>query len=354
MGEHMVVQLYGDKHHKTVIQNKYAAEHDEPEQKGNKDSLQNGLSINVRGESDSVLMRKQIARKRAKKAIEDAWAGDRKIDADIDRRKEHLRQLRDDISRRTGYIMAYEEKKAQLREEYDIDEDSEAQKELLEKREQSLVDPEVVLTQDEKERLAEIDEYEVRVHEMDVTIHEFQTEYMTGLQTLESNEDAEIASIAAIRMEQVKFNEMLKAQKAAGKIEAAAGEGVFDMLVDEAKEHIDKTFEEKREAAKEKAEQEVKEEEKLEARRAVQEIRQKQSDLERLELEPAESRETEAARIEQEKNAREQEDILAEVEKSSTGTASISSQTRIEVKQMLHKMNLLEEDLKGMEVDDSI
>lgn len=308
----------------------------------------------MRGESDSVLMRKQVARKRAKKAIADAWSGDRKIDEDISKRKEHQRQLRDDISRRTGYIMAYEEKKAQLKEEYDIDEDSEAQKMLLEKREQSLVNPEVVLTQAEKDRLAEIDEYEARVHEMDVTIHEFRTERVTGLRTLEANEDAEIASISAIRMEQVKFNEMLKAQKAAGKIEASAGESVFDMLVNEAKEHISESLEEKREEAKERAGKEGKEEEKIEARRAEKEIQQKQFEQKMTELEPTESRETETARIEQEKNAREQEDILAEVEESSTGTASTSSQTRIEIKQMLHKMNLLEEDLKGLEVDDSI
>lgn len=351
----MAVQLYGEKHHKTVIQNKYAAKQDEPEQKkGKNNSLQNGLSINVRGESDAVLMRKQIAKKRAKKAIEDAWAGDRKIAADVDKRKEHLQELRDDISRRTGYIMAYEEKKAQLKEEYDIDEDGEAQKALLEKREQSLTDPEIVLTQEEKERLAEIDEYEARIHEMDVTIHEFRTERVTGLRTLEIMEDAEIASIAAIHMEQAKFDEMLKAQKAAEKMEAAAGADVFDKLVDEAREHVDKELEEKREEAKEKAEKKGREEEKREARRAEKEIRQKQFEPESAELEPVESRETEADRVEQEKNAREQEDILAEVEKSSTGTASTSSQTRIEIRQMLHKMNLLEEDLKGLEVDDSV
>ena len=124
---------------------------------------------------------------------------------------------------------------------------------------------------------------------------------------------------------------------------------MFDMLIDEAKEHIKETLEEKREEAKEKAEKEGREEARIEAQRAAKEIQQKQ-----FTLESAESRETEAARIEQEKNAREQEDILTEVEKGSTGTASTSSQTRIEIKQMLHKMNLLEEDLKGLEVDDSI
>ncbi len=71
-------------------------------------------------------------------------------------------------------------------------------------------------------------------------------------------------------------------------------------------------------------------------------------------MEQTESRAAEEARIEQQREARKQEDILTGVEKNATGTASSSSQTRIEIKQMLHKMNLLEEDLKGMEVDDSI
>lgn len=351
----MAVQLYGEKHHKTVIQNKYAAEHDEAKRKkSNDNSGRKGLSINVSGESDSVLMRKQIARKRAKKAVEDAWAGDRKIAGDVERRKEHLQEVRDDISRRTGYIMAYEEKKAQLKEEYDIDEESEAHKKLLEKREKSLADPEVVLTQAEQERLAEIGEYEARVHEMDVTIHEFRTEQKTGLRTLEAMEDAEIASITAIHVEQTKFDEMLKAQKAAEKMEAAASGEVFDMLIDETKEHIDETLEERREEAREKAEKENREEEKRELQRVEKEIQQKQLEPEQGNFELVENRETEVHRIEQEKNAREQEDILAEVEKSSTGTASTSSQTRIEIKQMLHKMNLLEEDLKGLEVDDSL
>lgn len=69
-------------------------------------------------------MRKQIAHKRAKKAIEDAWAGDRKIAEDVETRKENLRELQGEIAQKTGYLMAYQEKKAELKEEYAIDEES--------------------------------------------------------------------------------------------------------------------------------------------------------------------------------------------------------------------------------------
>ena len=92
--------------------------------------------------------------------------GDRKIQSDIETRKENLRELRSDISQKAGYLMAYHEKKAESKEEYGIDENSEEQKALLAKREQSLVNPEVVLTQAEQKRLAGIDEYEARVREM--------------------------------------------------------------------------------------------------------------------------------------------------------------------------------------------
>ncbi len=347
----MTVQSMGRKSHSTVItQCESAAKSGGTGQKTDGKSLPGkGISMNVREESDGVLMRREIARKRARKAVQDAWAGDRKIDEDIDKRKDHLAELGDEISRRTGRIMGYEDKMAELKEEYDIDEESQIQKNLLMKREQSLENPEIVLTPAEKAQLAEIDEYEARVHEMERAIHEIRTEQKTGLQIQVVLEEAEIASIAAIRMEQVKYDEMLKAQKAAGKIEASAGEDIFGMLIDESKEHIEDTLEEKREEAREKAEKEGKQEERLEARRVEKEIRENQ-----LEMEQTQKRETEEARIEQAKNAREQEDILTDVEKRSTGTASTSSQTRIEVRQMLHKMNLLEEDLKGIEVDDIV
>lgn len=351
MGDYMAVQLPGAKYHKTVItQSEYAMGFGEAEgKKDNKNSLQDGRSINIRGESDVVLMRKQIAKKRAKKAIEDAWAGDRKIAEDVEARKENLQELRGEISQKTGYLMAYQEKKAKLKEEYAIDEESAEHKALLEKREQSLVNPEVALTQGEKDRLARIDEYEERVREMEQISFEMWADKKTGLRDMLSDEEAGIAAVTAIHLERLKFHDMADAQNAARKAEAAAGEDIIDMLTGEAKDHISETLDKKREEAKERVEEEGIKKEKLEAQRTEKELKQEQ-----FELEQTENRAAEEARIEQQKNARKQEDILMNVEKSSTGTASTSSQMRIEIKEMLHKMNLLEEDLKGMEVDGSI
>ena len=163
------------------------------------------------------------------------------------------------------------------------------------------------------------------------------------------DEEAGIAAVTAIQLERLKFHEMASAQASAKKIEAGTSEDVINMLTGEAKDRISESLQEKREEAKERAEEKGKEEEKLEAQRTEKELMREQ-----FELEQAESRETEAARIEQQKNARKQEDILMQTEKNSTGAVSTSSQTRIEIKEMLHKMNLLEEDLKGMEVDDAI
>jgi len=322
-------------------------------------AVQNGRSINIRSESDAVSMRKEIAGRRAKKAIEDAWAGDRKIALDVKDRKEKLQELRSEIARKTGYLMAYEEKKAELKEAYGIDADGEEQQRLLQKREQSLENPEIILTEAEKTRLAEIDEYQERVREMDQISYDIWADKKTGIRDMQMDEEAGIAAITAIHLERLKFHEMSDAQQTAKKLGTSAGDDVIDMLAKDAKEYIDEQLEEKREEAKEKAEEEAEKEEKLETKRLEREIRQKefelaQSELGQLKSEQAENEEVEAARIEQQKDARKQEGILMEVEKSSTGTASISSQTQIEIRQMLHKMNLLEEDLKGMEVDDSI
>lgn len=326
-------------------------------------TVQNGRSINIRGESDAVFMRKEIAGRRARKAVEDAWSGDRQIALDVKVRKEKLQELQCEIARKTGYLMAYEEKKAELKEAYGIDDESEEQKKLLQKRELSLEDSEIVLTEAEKKRLAEIDEYQERVREMDQISFDIWVDQKTGIRDMLSDEKAGIAAITAIHLERLKFREMSNAQKTAKKLEESAGNDVIDMLAKDAKDYIDKQLEEKREEAKEKAEEEAEKEEKLEVQRLERKMKQKefeqafkpaQSGVEQLELEQVGNEEAEASRIEQQKDAREQEDILMEVEKSSTGTASTSSQTRIEIRQMLHKMNLLEEDLKGMEVDDSI
>lgn len=347
----MAVQLTGAKYHKTVItQSDYAIENSVVNKdKNSSDSVPGRRSFNIGGDSDAVLMRKEIARRRARKAIEDAFAGDRKVSEDVEVWKEKNKELRGEISRKAGYLMAYHEKKAELKEEYAIDENSEEQKALLEKREQALTDPEVVLTEEEKNRLAKIDEYEARVREIDQASYAIWTDKKTGLRDLLEDEKAGIAAVTAIHQERLKFHEMVDAQKSAKKIETAASGDLIDMLAGEAKDHITEKLDEKREEAQERAEEEGKKEEKLEAQRAEKELKQEQ-----LRLEQTESQAAEEARIEQQKDAREQEDILTNVEKNATGTASTSSQTRIEIKQMLHKMNLLEEDLKGMEVDDSI
>lgn len=347
----MAVQLSGAKHHKTVItQSDYAVDDNMAKKdKRSSSAPQGSHSFNIRGDSDAVLMRKEIARKRARKAIEDAWAGDREISSDVEMRKENLKELQSEIAQKSGYLMAYNDKKAKLREEYAIDENSEEHKALLEKREHALANPEMILTQEEKKRLAEIDEYEARVREMDQICFEMWTDRKTGLRDMLLDEEAGIAAITAIHQERLKFREMTNAQNSAKKIEAAAGEDIITMLAGEAKSYISESLNEKREEAKERAEEKGKQEEKLEAQKTEKELMQK-----RFELEQTENRETEEARIERQKNARKQEDILMDVEKSSTGTASTSSQTRIEIKEMLHKMNLLEEDLKGMEVDDAI
>ncbi len=347
----MAVQLTGTKHHKTVItQSDYAIGNSVVNKdKNSSDSAPGKRSFNIGGDSDAVLMRKEIARRRAQKAIEDAFAGDRKVSRDVEVRKESNQNLRSEISRKVGYVMNYQEKKAELREEYAIDENSEEDRALLEKREQSYADPEVMLTEKEKERLGEIDEYEARVREMDQASFALWIDKKTGIRDMQLDEQAGIAAVIAMRQERLKFHDMADAQKSAKKIETAAAGDAIDLLTGEAKDHITEKLEEKREEAREKAEEEGKKEEKLEAQRTEKELKQEQ-----LQMEQTESRAAEEARIEQQREARKQEDILTGVEKNATGTASSSSQTRIEIKQMLHKMNLLEEDLKGMEVDDSI
>ena len=64
------------------------------------------------------------------------------------------------------------------------------------------------------------------------------------------------------------------------------------------------------------------------------------------------SEEREAQRREAEERAREGGDLLEAMMDAGMGGVSVTSDVQSDIKDMLHKMKLLEEDIKGSMVDD--
>ena len=344
--------------------------------------------LNVK--KDPITQRKQYAQQKALKMVSDAWDVDRKIDQNIQDIRDKLRQLEDEYVENLGYIAEGEAQKEQLRQQYNVAPDSQEQKdlELLQKKADYMRHPdEVTLTEEERARLKAIssrppetkeeaellqrkadaekfglsvewtEEEEALLKEMEgVPLTEYQERCLKidGYQKIyETRNDVikdQIAgyngSIRATRLERLKFHEMQKAQKKAEEVMEAAGKEIIGMLMEEAKDHVDEEMEETKEEAEEKAEEEAGQEEKIEERK---------EDTAKLEQRIDEAhRENEAReelRREAEERSREDAVLLGDIMEAGMGTGGLSD-VKFDVKNMLHKMKLLEEDLKGSIVDE--
>lgn len=347
--------------------------------------------LNIR--KDPVTQRKQYARQKALKMIGDAWEGDRKIDRSIVEIRDKLGQLQKEYEENLGIIAEGDARKEALRQQYGVAADSREQKdlELLEKKRDAMSHPdEVILTEEERKRLKEIEgcrpetdedfrllqrkadeeqygiefewteEEKARLKEMEgiplteyqqrcLDIDDHQRIYERKNDVIEDQIAAYNGSVRAIKLERLKFHEMADAQKKAESVMEAAGKEAIGMLVEEAKDHVDEEMEEKKEEAEEKAEEEAKDEEKIEERK------EDQAELEsRIDETHAKNEEQEELRREAEERSREDASLLDDmIEAGKVGSGSLSN-VQLDVKNMLHKMKLLEEDLKGSIVDEDL
>lgn len=279
---------------------------------------------------DPITEKREQARKKAMKVVGDAFAKEQKIDNDMEARKDHINQLRDNMGTAQAAMNQIDKEKEQLREAKGIPADSQEQKalELLEKRNASFrINSDVTLTKEDNERLAEIDaagqtEYQKRALEMESYKAPYRKEIADSKkQVLEEN-----AIIKGVRLERLKSDPMVDATKEADSIIEAADDEIMGMLIKEGKDFVDEKHKEEEEAAKKKAEEEQEKEEQLEAIRADKEEQKK--------------------RIEENKTEALTEQVL--------DLDEVQTNVQAEVEDMVDKMNLVIEDIKGAVVDSQV
>lgn len=281
-------------------------------------------------QDDPITQKREQARKKAMKVVGDAFAGEQKIDDDLQNRKDHISQLRENMNTAQAAMNQIDEKKNQLRESKGIAADSEEQKdlELLEKRNASLrMGSEVTLTKEDQERLAEIDakgltDYQKQALEME----SYKSPYRKELNESKNQIMEENAIIRGVKQERLKSNPMLDATQEADSIIEAAEDEIMGMLIKEGKDFVDEKHKEEEEAAKKKAEEEKEKEEQIEAAR--------------------EDRQEEQERIEKNKTEALTEQVL-DLDK-------VQSDVKTEVDDIVDKMNLVIEDIKGAVVDTQV
>ena len=284
----------------------------------------NANELNIR--FDPIAAKREEAKKKAMDIIGKAFANESKIDDDLNKRRRHIRELSDENALATKEIKEYEDMRLDLRDRYGIDPDSQEEKDLrlLEKEIDSLrPDSRINLTEDDYKELKRIKEAglsEYQERSLEIRSYEGpakETIYQNKLEIQTEN-----AIITAVELERLKSHALLDAQKQAEDILDDASKEIMGMLADEAKEHIDDELEEKIEDSKEKAEEKKELEERIEKARDDKKEREKIS-----------------------------EDILESVAEM-IKTSSELNDAKQEIKDMMSKMKLIEEDIKGAAVDE--
>ena len=288
---------------------------------GKKNVFAGGMNQNF----DPIAQKRQQAQKKAMQIVGDTWENERKIDLDMEERRNKIARLQNDIRQADDSVREMEDARQALRESYGVEADSKEQKdlELLAKEIDSQTPgKKVSLTQEEREEIERIKaqgltEYQERSLGMkqDAQFYEKQIEEMRG------EIDTENAVIRGTRLERLKKDPMVGAGKQAEKIKEAASKEIVGMLIDEAKDYIDEEMAEKTEEAEKKAEEEKEQEEKLEK------LKEKKEEQEEL---------TEA---------------IADLAQDTVQLDDVKTDIQQEIKDMVTKMKLLEEDIKGAAVD---
>ena len=278
-----------------------------------------------------IEQRKKMAGKQAMKLISDAFGRDIKSQESIDKLRELKSQKLDELRDKNKSMAEIDEQKSALMKEYGVTEDSDEMKELelLKKYQNNRMG---VLTGDfsdeEIEKLKSLQgtsrsEFQAKYLELNDAYNQYQKdagEIEDDLKVLTANINIQKNDLNASQ-------DMEKAQDAAESIMDAASKEALGLMMQEAKDNIDKTAEEEKEKAEKVKEKEEELQEKIDK---TKERNEEQKEI----IEEA----SEAAKLDQNISVKTQDtSAVAEAQKS--------------INRILKDNNLISDDIKGIEID---
>jgi hypothetical protein len=304
----------------------------------------------LKGES-LVQQRQGLARKQALKVVSDAFGGEKKLDAQMQGIKDEIKRLQDEINEKTAETKENDAKLKELQEQYGIDPESEESKELS-KLAFKAYHTEEGLSDEEKSRMSEYQQqalyYVAKNQQNSLEIDQAKAQQAGNVQ-----------GYADMKRERAKSQDMLKAQDAAEEIMDAANGEAIALLTQEAVDHIDEEQKEREEEAKEVAEKK-KEEKKEEAKKLEKEAMQQEM-IENIKQHAAESQRTSAdtkramARRERaEADSMGAEDAQRAIISEGASIEDTQNAVNSEITNILNKLSLLSNDVKGSTVDSQI
>ena len=189
-----------------------------------------------------IQQKRDQARKQAMKLINDAWDADKKAADGIDALNKDKQNQLNRLSEYKQSLKEADEREKQLQEEYNIDPDSQEQKdlELLKKYQNYSNGSDYAdFSKEEVERLKELQNTP-------------RTEYQDKALMLNGYR-GEVRNQISMAEYKLMAQDMLKADDSADRILDAAEKDVLGMVIDDAKENIDKKMEEEQKKAEEAA-----------------------------------------------------------------------------------------------------
>ena len=304
---------------------------------------------NLKGES-LIQQRQGLARKQALKVVSDAFGGEKKLDAQMQSIKDEIKRLQDEINEKTADTHNNDAKLKELQEEYGIDPDSDEHKSLstLAAR---MNNPNCEVSDEE---MAALSEYQQKA------LFYIAVNQQNSIDTdkLKAQQMGNVQGYSDMKRERLKSQDMLNAQEAAEDIMEAANGETIALLTQEAVDHVDEEQEEREEEAKEAAEKK-KEEKKEEAKKLEKEAMQQEM-IENIKEHAAQSHSSAdtkraiARRERSEADSMEAEDIQKTVISEGNSLEDTQNAVNTEITNILNRLSLLANDVKGSAIDDQI
>ena len=305
---------------------------------------------NING-SSLITRRQELAKKTALKVISDAFSGEKKLDSQMQSITDEIHRLQDVITEKTNDRDYNDAILKDLQSEYGVKKDSKEHKEV-EILAVKMRNPEIEVTEEELNSLTDYQKkalyYVTQNQQNSIDIDQMKSQLAGNVQ-----------GYADMKSERAKSQDMLNAQDAADDILEVANSETISLLTQDAVDHINEEQKEREEAAKEA--EEKKKEEKKEAAKKLEKEAIQQEMIENIKEHASENGKSssdikkEIARREREEaNTADIDDI--EKAKSFDGTSIQDTQNAVntEITNILNRLSLLPNDIKGTSIDSQL
>ena len=308
-----------------------------------------------------IVQRRNLARKQAFRVVADAFDNEMKIDERLRAINEAIRKISDEICENNHEIEKGYETLKKLQEEFHVDPDSEEHKKLMEYG-WSMARADFATEDDDHKDPITKEEYH--------NLTEYQCKGLYSVYKIESglinNRELgraltkNVMAYEQVRIEREKSSNMLDAQNEAENIMDASVKEAIALLSKDAVDHIDEEEKEREEAAKEAAEK--KKEEKKEAAEKLEKEAMRQEMIENIRDHAAMNAEA-SSDVKRAVARRERTEAVQLNSEEFSNRTVISDTTSLdeaqqavnsEITNILNKLILVPNDIKGSVVDDQV